>query len=114
MRQETAPSERAAPQIPALANAILYRKRAFMIQSGKYTWRNIHIADLADAYALLVEEALKEGSGRAAWGAEGRDVSGGPIRSLIGIRPISFAGKMIYVRNITTITALLDQTQLFN
>jgi hypothetical protein len=37
-----------------------------------------------------------------------RDVSGGPTRGPIRLTPNSFAGKMIYVRSITTVNALLD------
>ena len=58
-------------QVPALANATLRRGKAFTVNKGENIWHSIHVADLADAYVLLTEEALKESGGRATWGSEG-------------------------------------------
>lgn len=57
-------------QLPDLANAALRRGRSLTVNKGENEWRNVHVADLADAYILLVEEALK-GGGKADWNAEG-------------------------------------------
>jgi len=58
-------------QLPNMANAVLRHKSSFTVAGSKNIWRNVHVADLADGYVLLVEEALKEGGGKATWGAQG-------------------------------------------
>ncbi|KIW94175.1 uncharacterized protein Z519_05491 [Cladophialophora bantiana CBS 173.52] len=57
-------------QIPELVRISLTRGKVFQVNQGRNLWRNVHIADLADAYLLLIEEAGHAG-GRAAWGADG-------------------------------------------
>ncbi|KAJ5465237.1 uncharacterized protein N7458_000923 [Penicillium daleae] len=57
-------------QLPDLANAALRRGGSLTVNKGENEWCNVHVADLADAYVLLVEEALK-GGGRADWNTEG-------------------------------------------
>jgi nucleoside-diphosphate-sugar epimerase len=57
-------------QLPNLANAALRRGGSLAVNKGENEWCNVHVADLADAYVLLVEEALK-GGGTADWNAEG-------------------------------------------
>jgi hypothetical protein len=58
-------------QIPFLTEGILKRGKAFTVLEGKNIWDNIHITDLAEAYAVLTDEALKPNGGRAVWGKEG-------------------------------------------
>jgi nucleoside-diphosphate-sugar epimerase len=65
------PLKKRSLQIPWLTEAILKRGKGFTVQKGENWWDCVHINDLADAYVLLTEEALKEGGGKAAWGADG-------------------------------------------
>ncbi|KAL3481277.1 hypothetical protein BJX99DRAFT_253581 [Aspergillus californicus] len=57
-------------QLPYLANAALRRAGSLTVNKGENEWRNVHIADLADAYVLLLGEALK-GGGKADWNEKG-------------------------------------------
>jgi nucleoside-diphosphate-sugar epimerase len=57
-------------QLPDLANAALRRGGSLTVNKGQNEWMNVHVADLAEAYVLLVEEAQK-GGGKADWNAEG-------------------------------------------
>lgn len=57
-------------QIPFLAEAILKRGKGFQVLEGQNIWDQVHIDDVAAAFMLLVEEALKNG-GRAQWGSDG-------------------------------------------
>jgi nucleoside-diphosphate-sugar epimerase len=57
-------------QLPYLANTALRRGASLTVNKGENEWRNVHIADLAEAYVLLVGEALK-GGGRADWNETG-------------------------------------------
>jgi nucleoside-diphosphate-sugar epimerase len=58
-------------QIPFLTEGILKRGKAFTVLEGKNIWDNIHITDLAEAYNVLTEEALKPNGGKSSWGKEG-------------------------------------------
>lgn len=58
-------------QIPYLSNASLRHGKAFTVNQGENIWNSIHVADLADAYVVLTEEALKESGGRPIWGRRG-------------------------------------------
>lgn len=58
-------------QIPFLTEAILKRGKAFTVLEGNNIWDNVHITDLAEAYNVLVEEALKPNGGKSSWGKEG-------------------------------------------
>ncbi|KAH8691884.1 hypothetical protein BGW36DRAFT_400046 [Talaromyces proteolyticus] len=64
------PVRQRSVQLPCLANASLRRGKALCVHQGQNEWRNIHVADLADAYVILVEKALKGGGG-AGWNSEG-------------------------------------------
>jgi nucleoside-diphosphate-sugar epimerase len=64
------PVRKRSVQIPDLAKASLRRGKALTVRQGQNEWRNIHVADLADAYVILVEEALK-GGGTADWNGDG-------------------------------------------
>lgn len=66
----TGPAKVRSDQLPRLAHAILRNRHAFTVNAGKNIWRNVHVADLADAYVLLTEEALNDG-GKAGWDAQG-------------------------------------------
>ncbi|KAL2810349.1 hypothetical protein BJX63DRAFT_434397 [Aspergillus granulosus] len=57
-------------QLPYLANAALRRGGSLTVNKGENEWRNVHIADLADAYVLLAGEAL-QGGGKADWNEHG-------------------------------------------
>jgi nucleoside-diphosphate-sugar epimerase len=58
-------------QIPFLTEAILKRGKAFTVLEGNNIWDNIHVTDLAEAYNVLTEEALKPDGGKSSWGKEG-------------------------------------------
>jgi hypothetical protein len=58
-------------QVPGLVKQILNRAEAFQVTNGKTIWNNVHVADLADLYLLLTEEATKPDGGKATWGPEG-------------------------------------------
>ncbi|KFY81989.1 hypothetical protein V500_10923 [Pseudogymnoascus sp. VKM F-4518 (FW-2643)] len=58
-------------QIPFLTEAIIKRGKAFTVLEGKNIWDNVHITDLAEAYNVLTEEALKLNGGKSSWGKEG-------------------------------------------
>jgi nucleoside-diphosphate-sugar epimerase len=64
------PVRKRSVQLPELANASLRRGKALTVCQGENEWRHVHVADLADAYVVLVEEALK-GGGKADWNADG-------------------------------------------
>ncbi|KAJ5372860.1 hypothetical protein N7517_004866 [Penicillium concentricum] len=57
-------------QLPDLANSALRRGGSLTVNEGKNEWRNVHVADLANAYVLLIEEALR-GGGKADWNSDG-------------------------------------------
>ncbi|KAI9837874.1 MAG: hypothetical protein M1837_002694 [Sclerophora amabilis] len=65
------PVKRRSTQIPLLLHAWLKRGNAFMVGKGANFWGNVHVDDLAEAYVLLTEEALKPNGGNATWGPEG-------------------------------------------
>jgi nucleoside-diphosphate-sugar epimerase len=87
------PLKKRSIQVPNLIEAILKRGRAFTVGEGKNIWdrmfyhsksleylfeavrliqmSDIHVDDLAKAFVLLVEEALKPNGGSATWGQEG-------------------------------------------
>lgn len=58
-------------QIPFLTEAIIKRGKAFTVLEGNNIWDNVHITDLAKAYDVLIEEALKLDGGKSSWGKEG-------------------------------------------
>lgn len=45
----TGPVKIRSDQTPRLTNSILKKKKAFTVNEGKNVWRNVHVADLADA-----------------------------------------------------------------
>lgn len=42
-----------------------------IVGEGKARWNNVHVADLADVYVLLVEKALAGDTSAELWGASG-------------------------------------------
>ncbi|KAH8757417.1 hypothetical protein BGZ57DRAFT_996646 [Hyaloscypha finlandica] len=56
---------------PWYVDAVKKRGRGFTLWEGTNVDSVIHVRDLAAAFVLLVEEALKEGGGGADWGEEG-------------------------------------------
>ena len=49
---------RTSVQLPMLVRAALKRKKAEMLGPGEATWDHVHIADLADAYMILLDHLL--------------------------------------------------------
>ncbi|CAF2420325.1 unnamed protein product [Rotaria sp. Silwood2] len=69
----TGPFNRTSVQLPALIRAALKRHKAEMIGSGQATWNNVHIADLSDAYIIILDQLL------AAYGSDAKhDVQPSP------------------------------------
>jgi nucleoside-diphosphate-sugar epimerase len=58
-------------QIPILIKQSLKRGKVFQIEKGTNSWSSIHVSDLAQAYQLLIEQALEPDGGKATWGEEG-------------------------------------------
>ncbi|KAK6356351.1 hypothetical protein TWF718_000712 [Orbilia javanica] len=56
---------------PWLFQTIVKNGKGFTLGKGDCGWSNVHVGDLADLYALLVGEALKEDGGKATWGRAG-------------------------------------------
>ncbi|KAK5995171.1 Oxidase ucsJ [Cladobotryum mycophilum] len=56
-------------QIPELISWSMQRGRVFQVGLGQNIWQYVHVADLADAYVLLIEAAGAERSGH--WGQDG-------------------------------------------
>ncbi len=46
-------------QIPRLIHHTLLRRQAMYVGSGENVWPNVHVADLAELYLLIMEAALK-------------------------------------------------------
>ncbi|KAL9111273.1 MAG: hypothetical protein Q9227_004352 [Pyrenula ochraceoflavens] len=65
------PLKKRSIQVPVLIEAVLKRGKGFTVGKGENVWDMVHVDDLAGAYGLLVEEALKADWDRASWGAEG-------------------------------------------
>lgn len=81
------PLKKRSIQVPFLIEAILKRGKGFQVLDGENIWdreqpclcfhahtdhrSETHIDDIASAFILLVEEALKPNGGAAQWGQEG-------------------------------------------
>jgi hypothetical protein len=83
------PIKQRSLQIPWLIETTIKRGKSFMVKAGQNYWNRelirqqvhfkdwltwipeIHIDDLAAAYELLVQEALKQEKGSATWGSDG-------------------------------------------
>ncbi|KAJ5107200.1 hypothetical protein N7456_003875 [Penicillium angulare] len=65
------PVKKRSMQIPFLTEAILNRGKGFTVGSGNNIWDYAHVSDIAKAFVLLTEEALKPNGGAATWGPEG-------------------------------------------
>ncbi|KAH6722627.1 hypothetical protein DL95DRAFT_366455 [Leptodontidium sp. 2 PMI_412] len=58
-------------QVPFFIEATLKRGKGFQVLEGQNVWDQTHIDDIASAFMLLVEEALKPNGGKADWGQQG-------------------------------------------
>ncbi|CZT09181.1 related to nucleoside-diphosphate-sugar epimerase [Rhynchosporium graminicola] len=58
-------------QIPFLIESTLKRGKGFQILEGQNIWDQTNIDDIASAFILLVEEAVKPNGGKADWGQNG-------------------------------------------
>ncbi|KAH7407981.1 hypothetical protein BKA64DRAFT_693998 [Cadophora sp. MPI-SDFR-AT-0126] len=65
------PLKKRSIQVPFLIEAILKRGKGFQVLDGENIWDQTHIDDIASAFILLVEEALKPNGGAAQWGQDG-------------------------------------------
>ena len=54
----TGPVNRTSIQLPVLIRAALKRHKAEVIGLGQATWNNVHIADLTDAYIIILDQLL--------------------------------------------------------
>lgn len=57
--------------IPWYVDAVKKRGGGFMLGDGSNVVSVVHVRDLAAAMVVLVEEALKDGGGKADWGEKG-------------------------------------------
>jgi nucleoside-diphosphate-sugar epimerase len=57
--------------LPWYIDAVKKRGKGFILGEGKNIASIIHVKDLATAFILLVEEALKNGGGSADWREKG-------------------------------------------
>ncbi|KAF2736931.1 NAD(P)-binding protein [Polyplosphaeria fusca] len=64
------PDNKKSMQVYRMASATLKRGKGFHVEEGKNRWTEIHVQDLSDVYAALVNAAL-EGGGKATWNDEG-------------------------------------------
>jgi nucleoside-diphosphate-sugar epimerase len=64
------PIRRRSVQIPELIRHSIQRQKVFQVGPGQNVWQHVHVADLADAYVLLIEEAYRD-EGRADWSGNG-------------------------------------------
>lgn len=54
-----------------MAHLILERQFTPIVGEGKSRWNNVHVGDLADCFALLVNKAVARDSNPEIWGAKG-------------------------------------------
>ncbi|KAF2786838.1 hypothetical protein K505DRAFT_330075, partial [Melanomma pulvis-pyrius CBS 109.77] len=64
------PSNARSRQAYELAKFVLAERRVPIIGAGAAQWNNIHVADLADVFILLVEAAVARNLDPELWGAE--------------------------------------------
>ncbi|KAJ5818825.1 hypothetical protein N7474_004416 [Penicillium riverlandense] len=57
-------------QVYELANVTLRLKKGPIIGAGKSIWNNVHVHDLSDVYALLVDAAIAGRTDSGLWGAK--------------------------------------------
>lgn len=66
----TGPIRKRSVQLPELVLSSLRYGKAFTVNEGENVWHHVHISDLADAYILLVEDALSDGAEKMTWGPQ--------------------------------------------
>ena len=57
------PGNQRSFQVPELARATLQRGRGLRVGKGQSRWGNVHIRDLGELFALLVQRAVEGGEG---------------------------------------------------
>ncbi|KAK6349084.1 hypothetical protein TWF730_009843 [Orbilia blumenaviensis] len=67
----TGPVNRRSNLCPSLFEAFVKHGKGFTVGKGENISSNVHVEDIVDLYVLLVEEAMKEGGGKATWGRDG-------------------------------------------
>ncbi|RGP76564.1 hypothetical protein FLONG3_5226 [Fusarium longipes] len=65
------PINQRSVQIPSLAKVALERGHAVRAGRGLAAWTNVHVADLARLFVLLIENAVKGGDDKKVWGEDG-------------------------------------------
>ena len=63
----TGPIRKRSVQLPELVLSSLRYGKAFTVNEGENVWHHVHISDLANAYILLVEDALSDGTEKMTW-----------------------------------------------
>lgn len=58
-------------QVYEMSKLILQKGYAPVIGQGKARWNNVHVYDLSDVFALLVEEAVQKNLSDEIWGGKG-------------------------------------------
>lgn len=64
------PGNQKSVQAYLFTDAVLKRKRGFLVGQGKNVWHQIHVQDLSNVY-LALGEAAAAGGGQATWGDQG-------------------------------------------
>ena len=62
---------RSSIQVPGYVQATIENGQAVVVGEGKGIWDNVHIADLADLYALCLLNVLEKDGSDLPWGIEG-------------------------------------------
>ncbi|KAI5789672.1 nucleoside-diphosphate-sugar epimerase [Peziza echinospora] len=58
-------------QIPQLIKHFIKRGKGFTVNEGDTVWGNVHVVDLAEIYALLVDHAANQDTSPEVWDGEG-------------------------------------------
>ena len=82
------PCHQRSVQVPELARFTIERGKGAQVGRGLNRWANVHIHDLADLFALLVEKAVQGGDEGKVWNSNGVYFcgSGG---EMVGLTPSS-------------------------
>ncbi|KAL0942693.1 nad dependent epimerase dehydratase family protein [Colletotrichum truncatum] len=70
------PANTRSVQIPALVEATLKRKRGVQVGKGLSRWGNVHVEDVSQLFAKLVEKAVEGKSNAQVWNENGLYLTG--------------------------------------
>jgi nucleoside-diphosphate-sugar epimerase len=97
----TGPIRNRSVQLPELALASLSYGKSFTVNDGQNVWHHVHVSDLADAYVLLIEDALSDGPDSMTWGPEAYYfVEGGQHVSKFASSACNFSNPAFFTLNL--------------